>query len=246
MHDPWTDKLSEYLDGELETSEQQAIEAHVATCADCARTLEELRRVIAQGQSLTPRPPERDLWQAVAGRIRAGAPEGAVRSTTLTTFVPRQARRFSFTVPQLAAASILIAMVSGGIVWRVRTSPRAARGVVEQATSPPAGGEVAREQPVAAPATAPELAPISLADAQYDAAVADLQRALDKGRGKLDAATIAIVEQNLKIIDRAIAQAREALAADPANAYLNGHLIETRRKKLDLMRRAAALTTETD
>ena len=87
---------------------------------------------------------------------------------------------------------------------------------------------------------------VSLADAQYDAAVADLERALAKGRGRLDKTTIAIVEENLTIIDRAIAQAREALAADPANSYLSGHLIEARRKKLDLLRRAAALTSETN
>ena len=86
---------------------------------------------------------------------------------------------------------------------------------------------------------------MSLADAQYDAAVADLEKALKNGRGKLDKATIEIVEHNLQIIDQAIAQARDALAADPANSYLSGHLVETRRRKLDLLRRAAALA-ETD
>ena len=65
-------------------------------------------------------------------------------------------------------------------------------------------------------------------------------------RAWLDSSTIAIVEQNLQIIDRAIDQAREALAADPANTYLSGHLVEARRRKLDLLRRAAALTVESD
>ncbi len=83
---------------------------------------------------------------------------------------------------------------------------------------------------------------VSLADDQYDAAVADLERALKQGRGKLDKATIAVVEQNLQTIDQAIAQAREALASDPANSYLSGHLVEARRRKLDLLRRATALT----
>jgi hypothetical protein len=87
---------------------------------------------------------------------------------------------------------------------------------------------------------------VGMADAQYDAAVADLEKALKDGRGRLDASTIAIVEHNLQIIDQAINQAREALVADPANSYLSGHLVEARRRKLDLLRRAAALTTETD
>jgi hypothetical protein len=85
---------------------------------------------------------------------------------------------------------------------------------------------------------------IGLADAQYDAAVADLENALKTGRGRLDSSTIAIVEQNLQIIDQAINQARQALVGDPANTYLSSHLVETRRRKLDLLRRATALTTE--
>ena len=87
---------------------------------------------------------------------------------------------------------------------------------------------------------------VGLADAQYDAAVSDLERALKSGRGKLDPTTITIVEHNLQTIDEAIRQAREALATDPANSYLRGHLVEARRRKLDLLRRAAALTSESD
>ena len=47
---------------------------------------------------------------------------------------------------------------------------------------------------------------VSLADDQYDAAVADLEQALKHGRGKLDKATIAVVEHNLQTIDQAIAR----------------------------------------
>src|SRR5439155_8950343 len=87
---------------------------------------------------------------------------------------------------------------------------------------------------------------VSLADAQYDAAVSDLEKALEEGRGRLDPQTITVVEHNLQTIDEAIRQAREALAADPANTYLSGHLVEARRRKLDLLRRAAQLTSESD
>jgi hypothetical protein len=96
------------------------------------------------------------------------------------------------------------------------------------------------------PADQDRVVPVGLADAQYDAAVADLEKALKDGRGRLDASTVAIVERNLQIIDQAIEQARQALGSDPANSYLNGHLVEARRRKLDLLRRAAALTTETN
>ena len=81
-------------------------------------------------------------------------------------------------------------------------------------------------------------------DPRYDAAIAELQAALQAGRrsGQLDSATIRIVEHNLAIIDTAIVQARRALAADPGSAYLNHHLADTMRRKLDLLRQATAIS----
>jgi len=49
------------------------------------------------------------------------------------------------------------------------------------------------------------------------------------------------VEQNLAIIDRAIDQARRALAADPASPYLHQHLALQMKAKLELLRRTTAL-----
>jgi hypothetical protein len=71
--------------------------------------------------------------------------------------------------------------------------------------------------------------------------VADLERVLAGGRGQLDTTTIRVIEQNLAAIDQAIAQAQRALEADPANLYLNTHLAETMRRKLELLRQAATL-----
>jgi len=213
--DEWTDRLSDYLDDELTDAERQAMDAHLAECADCAAALEDLRRVVSRAQSLPPRPPQRDLWIGIAPRIAARP-------------------RFSFTLPQLAAASVLIAAASGLLAWQA-----AGR---HDAASRSADTTIAATTPQPAADTSGVVQPVSLADAQYDAAVTDLERALAKGRGRLDKTTIAIVEENLNIIDQAIGQARTALASDPANAYLSSHLVEARRKKLDLLRRAAALT----
>jgi tetratricopeptide (TPR) repeat protein len=230
MHNEWTDKLSDYLDDELEDGERAAVEAHLRGCADCSAVLNDLRRVIARAQTaaLAARPPETDLWNGVAGRSER----------------IRQPQRVSLTVTQLAAAAVLLIGVSAGLTWRLHpavTGPAPvdstvadARGAADNRAATSAdfgigGGDVA-------------VIGVSLADDQYDAAVADLENALKQGRGKLDTATIAVVEQNLQTIDQAIAQAREALAADPANSYLSGHLVEARRRKLDLLRRATALT----
>jgi len=78
-------------------------------------------------------------------------------------------------------------------------------------------------------------------DPRFAAQVADLERALARGRGQLDTATVRVIERNLSIIDRAIRNAQSALAADPANSYLNLHLAQEMRRKLELLRQAATL-----
>ena len=237
MRDEFIDRLSEYLDDELTREERDALEAHVTGCPKCAATLTELKRVIERGRTLGPRPPEHDLWPAIAGRI---APPSRYRAPAWPARTG-ESRQFSFTLAQLAAAAVVLIALSSAVAWRL--AERAANDRRGTETTPAARvAEVERAPSNDAADSAALVRPVSLADAQYDAAVTDLEQALAKGRGRLDKTTIAIVEENLNIIDQAIAQARTALASDPANAYLSSHLVEARRKKLDLLRRAAALT----
>jgi hypothetical protein len=228
MHEEWTDKLSDYLDGELETADRTAVEAHLRECRECSAVLNDLKRVVSHAQALDVRPPARDLWPGVSARIDRIAPP----------------RRISFTLPQLAAAAVVLMAVSATLAVTLmrrteipNTVAQAPAALQTPASSPAATGPDATDTPI--------VERVSLADAQYDAAVADLEKAVKNGRGRLDKATIDIVEHNLQIIDQAIAQARDALAADPVNGYLSGHLVEARRRKLELLRRAAALA-ETD
>jgi hypothetical protein len=209
MHDEWNDRLSEYIDGELEPSERRALEAHLAGCAECRTDLATLRAVVTRAGSLTDAPPASDLWPGVAARID---PRPARRTTLVT-------RRFAFTLPQLVAASLALIVASGGMVWLARM-----------------GGPVTDFPPVLG-----EVRPANFGDAAFDEAVADLQQTLDAGRGRLDPETIRVLETNLEAIDRAIAQCRQALDADPSSVYLNTYLAETRRRKLELLRRATAL-----
>lgn len=248
LHEEWTDKLSDLLDDELTPEERYAVESHLQGCADCAAVLEELKQVVSRARTIEPRPPHADLWPGIASRINADSAPAAPSSGSIVPMRTRAGWRVTFTLPQLAAAAVLIAAMSGGLVWSLRNRLVDVRSAEASRSSSPETSAAASTDPVEREALAERagVVPVSLADAQYDAAVADLERALKDGRGKLDPTTITIVEHNLQTIDEAIRQAREALAADPANAYLSGHLVEARRRKLDLLRRAAALTSESD
>lgn len=244
MTDTWNDRLSEYLDGELPPDDRAAIEAHLAGCRDCTETLAELRAVVERAGTLLPRAPETDLWPGVAKRIEA--------PSSVVPFLKRTGRRVSFTVPQLVAAGLALMVVSGGGVWVINHggAVTSSQGVATQAAAAPAGGaqaggaQASGAQASGAQAPDTNAVPASFADPRYDEAIADLQQTLQDGRGQLDPQTVRIVEANLDAIDKAIEQCRDALAKDPANLYLHNHLAEARQRKLELLRRAAAMVTK--
>jgi anti-sigma factor RsiW len=244
MTDRWTDRLSDYVDGELSPAEREEMEKHLFTCAECTAVLEEIRSVIARARALDERPPGHDLWPAIAARIGAGSAAELVELSSGRPSKRLRDRRFAFSLPQLAAACLALIALSGAAAWLARGGLSAPAGTApsqvalrdsilpDSGTVPPDnGGAGAR---FASTATSP----LKFGEPQYDRAVADLERALREGRGRLDPTTVKVVEHNLRTIDRAIEQARLALAADPGSAYLNAHLAETMRRKLELLRRA--------
>src|SRR5438552_7740836 len=225
MTDIWTDRLSEYLDGELSAEERTALEDHLRHCVACGAALADLRRIVGRARALDDRQPERDLWPGIAARI--DVPAAAATEAVELRFAGRTPRRWAFSLPQLAAAGIALMALSGAAAWLLHPA-----GTAMVLTHQPA--------PVVVPVAAGSARP---AERSYDVAVAELQQVLAQNRGRLDTTTVRVIEQNLATIDRAIAQAQRALAADSANIYLNSHLAETMRRKLELLRQAAALVS---
>jgi hypothetical protein len=226
VDDRWTDRLSEYLDDELSPEERREVDAHLRECETCTVALAELQQVAALAAALPAAAPDRDLWAGVARRIDAGR---------------AAAPRLSFTLPQLAAAALVLMAGPGWLALRMAAPPAPVPSTEQSRALQPTGtGPAVPGVQDADPA----VIPASFADAQYDAAVADLEGALRDGRGRLDPTTVTVLEENLALIDRAIDEARQALETDPASTYVSRHLMQTRRAKLDLLRHATALTTD--
>jgi anti-sigma factor RsiW len=215
MSEHLNDALSAYLDGELDEAARVAAENHLAACAECRTALEGLHGLVRRAQTLDDRPPEHDLWAGIAERI------GEPGTADVIPLEPWR-RRFIF-----AAAAVALMVVSGG------TAVLLTRGGPSRPGAGATSGAPARVTAVALPA--------QLAIDSYDAAIGELQQTLTARRGQLDTATVRVLEQSLRVIDLAIAQARAALTQDPNNQYLNSHLQRALDRKLDVLRRAATL-----
>jgi len=161
--------------------------------------------------------PPRDLWPAVSARLET------------------RRKQFTFTLSQLAVAASLLVAVASGLTWLATNRPAFTGGGQPQ--------EVIQAYGIESPDQGVKIVPANFADAQFNAAVEDLERILREERGRLDPRTVLILERNLKTIDSAINEARMALEQDPANPYLNSHLADARRRKLDLLRHATELAS---
>jgi Putative zinc-finger len=231
------DTLSDYLDDDLDAATRAAVDAHLAACQGCRDVLTDLiaLRGTATAWGEADATPAADLWPGIAARLAgprelapASAPPGPAPGPRIAWY----RRRWSVGLPELALAATLLAAL-GGTLLGPRVAP----------TVPAADGPA----PIIAEAEAfdagdGQVTPVNFADAQYDAAVVDLERVLREQRERLDPRTVVVLERNLRVIDDAIREAREALATDPANALLNAHLAGARQRKLDLLRRAALIT----
>ncbi|MCE9601625.1 MAG: zf-HC2 domain-containing protein [Gemmatimonadetes bacterium] len=228
MSTHFTDQLSAYLDHDLTPSEHDVIERHLDACGECRATLEQLARVKSHAAALVGPPAPTDLWAGIASRIgTAGSTSVSPARPAVVLELPRRARAW-WSQPQwlpAAAAFLVVASIVGF----------AMRGAFNKAASP-----VASSTPSAS-APASDVAAASFDANQLDSEVEALQKALDRGRGKLDPKTIQVLEDNLRIIHKAIDDAKQALAEDPANRELQDYLVGSVQRKLELVRRAAVM-----
>jgi len=215
MHDEWTNRLSDYLDGELGEAERVRLEEHLEGCAGCRTALAQLRGVTSWAQSYQGRPPRADVWPRI---------ESVIRERTGSHRIVRRGRVFR--LPYAAAVGFLLAAVAGGSWWLGRsTAPEIAAAPAIAAFEP--GTERVSETAI-------------LAAERYGAAIAQLEQVLLR-ESELDSVTVRVLQEKLMVIDRAITEAREALARDPNSAYLADHYTGMMKTKLTLLRNAAAM-----
>jgi hypothetical protein len=212
------ERLDDWLDGALAAGAASEVEAHLLSCPLCQERVLRLRRVLAHAAAL-PRSvtPPRDLWPGIARRVERE------RSWRGAGWGP---------VALAAAATVVVGLVavlwSGSVPSQVRT--------VEIPASSPGTRLLAGAAVVSDPV-------LAAAVRDYEAATNALLEALQQRRARLQPEAFAAVQTNLEVIDRALAEVRQALASDPTNPELGRMLVSTYQKKVDVLSRVVKLST---
>lgn len=203
---------------------------HRAECPECAALWTELERISVEAAHLPALRPARDLWQGIAERIRPqGAASGSAgdRAHLVRPFFSRPSVRLAI------AASLLVAVTST-VTWQLATRGGGADAAPTADLASGVDVETAEEL---------HLASFQASVQSMDREIAELETIVADRRETLDPRTIAVLEENLRVIDRAISESRAALVADPGSRFLSEQFTRVYSSKLTLLRDAATLPT---
>ena len=267
-HERFETLLPAWMEGELRGDEREAFDAHAAACPECGPLVRDLEQIVARAATLGPIEPPRDLWNGIDARI--GAPvvplasrrraipfarnlaAAAVLVAATAGITWKLARQGA--VQRVAPASAVAAAATIPSTTRESTSTAqrvadagasspqyAASTTAERQTEDRGTSRAARTAGVGAQLVANPRARVPGESDVYDREITRLRTVLRQRRSDLDPRTVMAIEKSLAVIDTAIAQARSALAADPASRFLNDRLTNALDKKVELLRTAALL-----
>lgn len=211
------DDRQSVADGTLPAERRADVEAHLATCDECATDVAQITEFMKRTHESAPVPHADaasldELWPPIRARIEAskivslGA--GAHSSNT---------RSLAWLVGAGIAAALLITTLV------LRSRPRESPTTVAQTTP-----DTAVLRAVADSTTAYE------AEAQILLDRLEIQRATMRPEAR------AAIDRNLHTVDVAIAELKDAIARDPNNPALRQLLATSYRQKVELLKRANA------
>jgi len=214
------ERLDAWVDGELPAEAAVQVEAHLASCPLCQERERRLRQLLAHAAAL-PRSvaPQRDLWPGIARHVER---ERSWRWASVGWSPAVLA----------AAATVLIGLAA--VFWSGQ-APARVRTVEIPMPTPEArlaAGTAAVSDPV-----------LAAAERDYEAAANALLQALQQHRAHLQPEDLAAVQANLDVIDRALAEVRQALVRSPESRELSRMLVSTHRKKVEVLSRVVKLST---
>ena len=209
-------RLSDWADGGLDAADADRVRAHLTTCVDCRRLAEDLAAIGEAARALGPVAPPDHLWLEVAGQIR-------LDTTRSSRVLPARPAPRAW-MPWLGLAAALVIVTVG--VWVV-TPPGDERGAGSEATGVDAVS-----------------AELNLAMQHYERAIATLEEMSASGDLPVEPAITATLRENLGVVDQAIADSQQALAADPASESARDSLFDALRQKVGLLQATVTLINE--
>jgi putative zinc finger protein len=220
--------IQELLDGTLGAIRQSELRLHLDTCASCRALYEDLQRIREVAGSTPPMPPPDHIWLQIAGRLRQA---GRVHDQPQAEAVSRGHR-----------AQYVWLAIAATLVLSVGTSLLLVRGGRSDAPPPVESNAAASD------AVQSGVEDLRKAEQLLQSGVAKLKEGLKaEGSGPdaaLPSAVASTLDQNLQILDQAIAESSSALQKEPQNVAARNSLFDALQRKISLLQDTITLMNE--
>jgi hypothetical protein len=256
--------IEEYYDGELERTDREQVDAHLAGCAACAASLEALEHEQAlfarYDRGFAPSP---KMWDAVLARIEPDGPQRASQGTRAREWL---ARAMALLTPSrlipiaVAACAVVVTTAIALTILRPSSTPQIASGEAPPVTwtrtdpdktgpgeAPPPANPGVRQpgtnhmtpKPVVKQKQdqppSPLPLPVIKAEKSYLDAIAVLSKDVERTRGGVDPK----LQKPLDDIDHNILAARKAVEKNPSDTEAVLNMLSAYDQKVEVLQTLA-------
>ncbi len=200
-------KISDYVDDELNSAEKQYLEKHLDGCSECQKLYEDFRKIKEDAKGLAEFSPSGQTWFRIASGIKEKQNE------SLSPTRVRQ-RRFVFTPNSLGwvvSAALLLVIFVGAVI------------LIPRLTTPAPGSQ----QYV--------VSKLEEAEHYYQKAIDALWEAVSAQKESFDPQLYAVFQKNLSIIDESITACKEAVLSRPNSIDSRNYLLAVYKEKRVLL-----------
>ncbi|MFC2166355.1 anti-sigma factor family protein [Acidobacteriota bacterium] len=209
-------KISDYVDNELNATESQSLKKHLDGCSECQKLYEDFRKIKSDAKGLAEFSPSGQTWFKIAAGIKEKQNE-VLRPTRLK----QRQRKFVFSPSSfgwVVSAGLLLVIIIGAVA------------IIPKLKAPASGSE------------SYVVSKLEEAEHYYQKAIDALWEAVSVQEENFDPQLFAVFQKNLAIIDESITACKEAVLSRPNSLDSRNFLLAAYKEKRSLLENMMAVS----
>jgi hypothetical protein len=211
--------ISDYIDGSLSPGEQTSIEHHLAGCETCRVLRDDMIQLVHFSRQLPLHTPSGTVWTKIESQVAAERPI-SIRARVSAWLARLERRSYSFSLPQLAGATIALALLlTAGVVFFQRDGA-ATIGVSNQTAS----------------RSAIDTNLLSFPDfQQLESRINQLEQSVEQRKSAWPDELRIAYERNLSYVNQSLVECRQQLSGNPSDRVSEELMLNAYREKVRLL-----------
>ncbi len=201
--------ISDYIDGELNSSKSSSLEEHLKECEECRKTLESYETITQAAQEFNAGSPSPFVWTRIKQELKTSVPSYGASG--------KGKRMWSWT-PQLKYAVGLLSVfvvIGAAVIGIYRLGNQGQTNHLDPQDK--------------------VIANLKEAERHYKLAIESMRKAVDAQDNGMAPEVAEVFQTNLELIDSSIAACREAVLNDPKDIESRNILLAAYKEKANLL-----------